>query len=79
MLLAACGFGYGQNVNAVVTGTVTDASGASIPGASVTLSNNATGTKQATTTSESGAYRIGDLIPWNLSKMTIGKEGFTAP
>ena len=41
-----------------VTGTVTDPTGATIPGASVTLSNVNTNTSQSTTTNAQGSFRF---------------------
>ncbi len=44
-----------------VVGTVTDQTGAVLPGAQVTLTNDATGLKRQTTTDSAGRYRILDL------------------
>jgi Carboxypeptidase regulatory-like domain len=74
-LITACSLGYGQNVNAVVTGTITDAQGAVIPGATVTFKNTAAGTQQTSITSQSGTYRVGDLIPGTY-EMTVSLTGF---
>ena len=46
-----------------LTGLVTDPSGAAIPNANVTLTNNATGATQAHTTTDQGAYRFSLLSP----------------
>ncbi len=48
---------------AVVQGTVSDSSGAVIPGATVTLTNTETNRKQTATTSADGFYRITGLAP----------------
>jgi hypothetical protein len=74
-LITACSLGYGQNVNAVVTGTITDAQGAVIPGATVTFKNTAAGTQQTSITSQSGTYRVGDLI-LGTYEMTVSLTGF---
>jgi len=46
-----------------ITGTVTDASGAIVANAKVTVSNDATGVKKTTTTNSAGSYNVTDLIP----------------
>jgi hypothetical protein len=43
---------------AVLTGTVTDATSAVLPGVTITAVNTATGNKFETVTGESGAYRL---------------------
>ena len=50
-----------------LTGTVTDSSGAVIPGTGVTLLNNATGQTQTATTSGNGSYRFSLLSPGSYS------------
>lgn len=49
--------------NAAIQGTVTDASGAVIPGATVTATNQQTGVSSKTISSDAGTYRIPGLIP----------------
>src|SRR5215510_5307266 len=51
-----------QTVQGVITGSVTDPSGASVPGATVTLTNVGTNISQTTTTSAEGSYRF-SLVP----------------
>src|SRR5258707_14190822 len=46
-----------------LTGLVTDPSGAAIPNANVTLTNNATGATQTNTTNDQGTYRFSLLSP----------------
>lgn len=46
-----------------ITGTVTDATGAIVPNATVTATNNATGVATTATTSSAGTYQFNDLIP----------------
>lgn len=46
-----------------VSGTVTDPSGAVVPGAQITLTNGATGRAQTTTTTNAGAYNLPLLPP----------------
>jgi hypothetical protein len=47
----------------VITGTITDSSGASVPGATVTATNDASGLVRSVTTNESGRYTIVGLSP----------------
>ena len=64
-----------QTVTGAVRGTVTDASGAIVPGATVTAANTATGVKTAASTNESGEYSIRFLQIGNY-KLTIEAKGF---
>ena len=47
--------------NATITGTVTDASGALVPNAAITLTNPSTGTKRETVSNSAGAYRFANV------------------
>src|SRR3990172_7362537 len=49
---------YGQLGKGVITGTVTDPTGAVIPGATVALVNEATGVERTIQTSSAGLYRF---------------------
>src|SRR3989304_6959899 len=52
---------FGQTSNATVGGTVSDASGALIPGVTVTATNVATGIVSTGVTNEAGAYNFPSL------------------
>src|SRR4051794_20910377 len=65
----------GQGTTSRVTGTVQDASGASVAGAMVTLTNEATGVSFTSETSDSGAYAF-DLVQAGKYTVTIEKQGF---
>src|SRR5688572_21180048 len=54
---------FGQSSNARVSGTVTDASGAVLPGVEVTATNNATGIVNSVVSNEAGAYNFASLLP----------------
>src|SRR5262245_11264522 len=54
---------FGQSTYATVSGTVADASGAVLPGVSVTTTNNATGVVNMVISNEAGAYNIPSLLP----------------
>ena len=63
-----------------VTGTVTDADGNAVAGASVTLSSNDTGTSRTSTSTSTGAFRFSSLTPGNytLKVSSSGAPDFTA-
>jgi hypothetical protein len=52
------GLAYGQLGTGVITGTVTDPSGAVVPGAAVTLVNTSTGVERTARTNATGIYRF---------------------
>lgn len=59
-----------------IQGLVTDASGAVVPDAKVTVLNVATGVNRATSTSSAGLYRVLDLGPGEY-RVSVSKEGFS--
>ncbi|HLM01233.1 MAG TPA: TonB-dependent receptor, partial [Pyrinomonadaceae bacterium] len=82
VLLAGCfclfvltGATFAQGTTSRLTGTVTDASGAAISGANVTITNEATGVSLTTETGESGTYTF-DLIQVGSYTVTVEKGGF---
>jgi hypothetical protein len=54
---------FGQSTYATVSGTVTDKSGAVLPGVSMTATNTATGVVATVLSNESGAFNIPSLLP----------------
>lgn len=74
-LLAFNGFASAQGTTSRVTGTVTDASGAAVPGAQVTLTNEATNTSLTAETSDTGIYTF-DLVQPGTYTVTVEKQGF---
>ena len=64
-----------QNIYGSIVGTVTDATGAPMEGAAVTVSNTGTGTRQAGQTNNSGEYRLVNLVPGTYT-LEIEKTGF---
>ncbi|HEY6267492.1 MAG TPA: TonB-dependent receptor [Candidatus Acidoferrum sp.] len=62
LVLAASGVAWSQSVQGVITGTITDPSGAVVPGATVTITNPGTNASQSTTTGNDGSYRF-SLVP----------------
>jgi hypothetical protein len=59
-----------------LSGTVTDASQAAIPGVQVTLINTATGVTRTVATDATGSYTVPDLLAGNY-EMTTAAPGFT--
>lgn len=62
LILASGGVVWSQTVQGVITGTVTDPTGAVVPNATVTITNVGTNISQTTTTGSDGAYRF-SLVP----------------
>jgi Carboxypeptidase regulatory-like domain len=58
-----------------INGTVTDSSGAAVAGATVTITNVATGVSKTITTTSAGAYYVTDLIPGTYD-VKVEKSGF---
>jgi hypothetical protein len=65
----------GQSSAGTVTGTVTDSSGAAVPGATVYLTDTANGGIRPTTTSDKGLYIFAYVNPGTYS-VKISKQGF---
>ena len=74
-LLAACLFGQATDGNLV--GTITDASGALIPGAQVKITNRATNIHTLATSNASGEYRFNN-IPVGSYDLSVMATGFGA-
>lgn len=66
-----------QGTSGVVSGTVTDTTGAVISGASVTVLGPVSGFNQTAVTDASGQYRIGNL-PFNRYHISVSGPGFQA-
>ncbi len=61
--LALASYGFAQNATGTIDGRVTDASGASVPGAAVTVENTATNVKLASPTNSEGRFYQRYLLP----------------
>ncbi len=61
LTLIVCSSALGQTVVGRISGTVQDANGASVPNASVKVTNNATNAERTATTDESGFYTVTNL------------------
>ncbi len=67
---------YGQGGgSAAITGTITDPSGAVVPGAVVTVTQKGTGVKRTTTANSSGAFNVPSLPPSTYT-VTVTAKGF---
>jgi Carboxypeptidase regulatory-like domain/TonB-dependent Receptor Plug Domain len=64
-----------QTFRGTILGTVTDASGAVLPGATITAHNTATGLERVTQSSSDGSYAIPEL-PIGTYTVTISQSGF---
>src|SRR5580692_5125305 len=77
-VLVAClaaPFAQSQTFRGTILGTVTDPSGASVPGAKITIQNTDTGLLRTAESQEDGSYRIPEL-PIGTYDVTIGKDNF---
>src|SRR5262245_58912631 len=77
LCLGLLGHAFGQTSNATLGGTVSDASGALIPGVSITAKNNGTGIVTVVLTNEAGAYQFASLQTGTYS-VTAELPGFQA-
>ena len=73
-LLPQIAFSQGETTSAIV-GQVSDASGAAVPGATVTVTNKETGLKRSATTDDSGRFNFPQLKPGTYS-VKVEAEGF---
>ncbi len=71
-----CQFGWGQEVTASITGTVTDPRGAALPGATVMATSQERGQTYTALTNDSGLYRIAQL-PVGTYTVKVEKSGFS--
>lgn len=66
---------FGQATSGTVIGSVTDSTGAVVPGAKVTVTNSDTGVATTTTTNPEGEYTVSHLLP-GIYDVAIAKQGF---
>src|SRR5215471_8197943 len=66
---------FGQSSNATVSGTVSDSTGAVLPGVTITATNNATGIVTTVLSNESGVYNFASLLP-GVYKISAELPGF---
>ena len=76
LLLRMAHVGLAQNTNSSdIRGTVTDSSGAVLPGATVTVKNNDTGVVREFVTNGDGLYDTNSILPGNYT-ISFSKDGF---
>src|SRR5580692_6851270 len=75
LALACAGNAFSQEVNATLVGTVTDATGAVVPGAKITATESQTNVSRITVTNESGNYTFPNLPPGSYV-VTVEAQGF---
>ncbi len=73
--LAAAPFAMAQSTQGLITGTITDATGAAVPNAIVTVTNTQTDVALKTKSDTTGQYRVLDLVP-GLYSVRVDAEGF---
>src|ERR1043165_2203397 len=66
---------FGPSSYATVSGTISDPSGALLPGVSVTATNNATSVVTTVLSNETGVYTLPSLLPGTY-KVTASLQGF---
>ncbi len=76
ILVVLCASLHGQTVDTAISGTVTDKSGAIIPGATVTVTSQATGILKTAVTASTGEYSVNYLIPGTYD-LSVSANGFS--
>src|ERR1700677_3570757 len=71
----SCAPAPAQTVDTAIIGTITDSSGAAIPGATVVVSSSATGIKKQAVTGSSGDYTVSYLTPGDYD-VTVSANSF---
>ena len=66
---------YAQVTSATIVGTITDETGAALPGVTVTAKNVETGFARTVPTNESGAYRL-EFLPIGPYRVEVALSGF---
>ena len=75
LLFTVANSGYAQLSSGAILGTVTDTSGAVVPGVSIAVTNTGTGLVRDAVTNESGNYRV-DLLPVGSYQIAADLPGF---
>ena len=74
-IFVLAGIANAQTFRGLILGTVTDASGAAVPGATVTVKNDDTGLTRTVSTVDDGSYEVPEL-PIGKYTVTAEKSGF---
>src|ERR1044071_9442012 len=75
--LVICGLAFGQIIVSSIVGHVTDPTGASVPGAAITVTNTRTGVSVKTISGSEGAYSVPGLLAGTYD-VTVEKAGLQA-
>jgi len=75
VVLALASLALAQSISGDLVGTIYDPTGAGIPGATITATNNATGITATTTSTSTGQYRLGNLAVGSY-KLAVVAKGF---
>jgi hypothetical protein len=76
LLIFSASHGYGQTVGGMISGIVTDTSGATIPNAKIVIKNTATGQERTIETNTAGLYSAPNLLAGNYA-VTVSAAGFS--
>src|SRR5204863_7822598 len=76
LLLLCAWTAIAQTQFGTITGRVTDATGALVSDATITLTDTATQTAKQVKTGEQGSYTFAGVVPSNY-RLSVTKEGFT--
>ncbi|MGO9258999.1 MAG: TonB-dependent receptor domain-containing protein [Bryobacteraceae bacterium] len=74
--LAACLGSFAQSISGDLSGAIYDATGATVPGATVIAKNDATGVETSGKSTGTGEYRLSNLPPGTYT-VTVTAQGFT--
>src|SRR5580692_579609 len=74
--LTGSGPGRAQTANATLNGTILDATGATVPGAKITLTNTQTAAIYSNLSESDGRYSVLNLTPGSYT-VEVSKEGFS--
>lgn len=75
LLVMGTGTLFGQGTSGTITGTVTDPSGAVVPGATVSVLNQANGVDFHMTSNNAGVFSVSSLLPGKYT-VTVSAKGF---
>ena len=75
VLFSVSAVAFGQTTNGSINGTITDASGAAVAAATVTVLNKETGFSRTATTIDNGTYTIPQVPPGTYD-VKVSKQGF---
>jgi hypothetical protein len=73
--LGTAGTAWAQTATGQITGAVTDATGAALPGARIKVTSELTGLTREATSNDKGSYSV-PLLPVGVYLVTAEKEGF---